>query len=147
MKFISHRGNIFDKKPELENSIHYINSALNMGYDVEIDLWYDNGFWLGHDSPQYQVDVHFLSNKKLWCHAKNLEALDKLLLLKTRCFWHETDSYTITSDGIVWAYPGSKLSKNCVCVLPETNNISITKCYGICSDFIDKYKNEYCYTI
>ena len=75
MILISHRGNINGKNIELENKPTYINNALKKGYNVEIDIWYDNGFWLGHDKPLYPIGISFLKNKKLWCHAKNIEAL------------------------------------------------------------------------
>ena len=34
-------------------------------------------------------------------------------------FWHDTDTYTLTSYNIPWIYPGKKLMKTGVCVLPE----------------------------
>jgi hypothetical protein len=49
MKFISHRGNLSGRNPESENSPSYINMALKLGYDVEVDVWYIDGKWyLGH---------------------------------------------------------------------------------------------------
>ena len=79
MILISHRGNINGKNSDRENSIEYIEEALDMGYNVEIDVWViDNKFYLGHDNPLYEVDFLFLINNKLWCHAKNLEALLKM---------------------------------------------------------------------
>ncbi len=58
MKLIAHRGNTQGPNPERENSPEYIEEALNAGYDVEVDVWYDcatEKFWLGHDEPQYDV--------------------------------------------------------------------------------------------
>ena len=76
MILISHRGNIDGKKPERENSPEYILEAIEFGYHVEVDVWYkDNQLYLGHDGPQYETDVAFLKNEKLWCHCKNSEAL------------------------------------------------------------------------
>jgi len=49
-KFISHRGNLAGPMPEFENRPDYIDNALDLGFDVEVDLWsYDNKFFLGHD--------------------------------------------------------------------------------------------------
>lgn len=145
MKLISHRGNLDGKDPYKENSINYINNALNKGFDVEIDIWYNNGFWLGHDEPIHKTDRAFLENSRLWCHAKNLAALLELSKINTRYFWHENDKYTITSDNIIWAYPGQPINEQCVCVLPEINNTKyldiIHRCYGVCSDFIMNWKN------
>ena len=138
---ISHRGNINKPIPKLENNPEYIQKALDLGYDVEIDVWYNNGFWLGHDEPQYPIGISFLKNKKFWCHAKNLEALSLMILEPDiHCFWHENDTVTLTSKGYIWAYPGKQPINNSIAVMPEINNDNITQCKGICSDYIEKYK-------
>ncbi len=144
MILISHRGNINGINKKYENNPTYIQSAINKGYNVEIDVWYKNAFFLGHDRPQFKVSQKFLENKKFWCHAKNLEALEKLQKLKTKYFWHQEDDYTLTSNGYIWTYPGKKLSKKSICVLPELNKKKLPKSIsGICSDFIERYKNLY----
>ena len=81
MILISHRGNITGPNKEMENKPEYIEKTLKMGYDVEVDVWCfgDGGYWLGHDKPQYYVDESFLRNKKLWCHAKNIQGLYSML--------------------------------------------------------------------
>ena len=38
MKLISHRGNINGKIEKFENNPNYIDTAIEQGYDVEIDL-------------------------------------------------------------------------------------------------------------
>jgi hypothetical protein len=146
MIFLSHRGNIDGQNPKKENSISYINDALNLGFNVEVDVWYDKTFWLGHDEPQYKINEAFLLNNRLWCHAKNTESLYELSKLNTIYFWHQKDDYTLVSNGILWAYPGSKLNEKCVCVLPEitTQDINLLyNSYGICSDQINYYKSYY----
>ena len=144
MIFISHRGNINGINKKYENNPTYIQLAINKGYNVEIDVWYKNAFFLGHDRPQFKVSQKFLENKKFWCHAKNLEALEKLQKLKTKYFWHQEDDYTLTSNGYIWTYPGKKLSEKSICVLPELNKKKLLKSIsGICSDFIERYKNLY----
>tara|TARA_B100000519_G_C14213418_1_gene423751 strand:+ start:363 stop:797 length:435 start_codon:yes stop_codon:yes gene_type:complete len=144
MKLISHRGNINGKKPKLENMPEYIDKALDLGYDVEIDVWYTDGFWLGHDEPQYKTDVEYLSKPGLWCHAKNNDALFELSKNADRImqyFWHQEDDFTLTSQGYLWTYPGKKLYPNSICVLPElVKHVNITNCYGICSDEIERYR-------
>ena len=59
MIFISHRGNITGPNKKSENNPEYINRALRF-FNVEIDVWYTDGFWLGHDEPQYKTDVEYL---------------------------------------------------------------------------------------
>ena len=50
MKLISHRGNIEGKENTNENHPHYIKRAMDHGYDVEIDVWFDNGWYLGQNT-------------------------------------------------------------------------------------------------
>lgn len=139
MILISHRGNI-DGKSEKENHPDYIQEALELGYDVEIDVWYTDSFYLGHDEPTYKIDENFLENNRLWCHAKNEKALEKMLSNKNiHCFWHQEDDYTITSKNFVWVYPNKKLVANSICVLPEIYNSDISGSIGICSDYIENY--------
>ena len=81
MIYIAHRGNLNGPNKQEENKLEYIIKALNEGYHVEIDVWYLEGtFFLGHDSPDYKIEEDFLKNKKFYCHAKNLNALLKLLI-------------------------------------------------------------------
>ncbi len=142
MILISHRGNTEGINPDLENSPPYIESALNSGFNVEIDVWKVEGkIFLGHDKPQHEIEVSFLKNRKLWCHAKNLEALEFMLSEgKIRCFWHQEDNVTLTNDNYIWTYPGIELKKNSICVKPEAHGIRLedipSHCSGICSDFI-----------
>jgi len=142
MFLIAHRGNIDGPNPTLENKPEYINSALSKGYHSEIDVWnINNGWYLGHDSPDYLIDESFLLQKKLWCHAKNLSALENLMKMNVVCFWHQNDNYTLTNNNFIWTYPGFTLVKNSICVMPEeVPDFKITACSGICSDFIESYK-------
>ena len=144
MIFISHRGNINEKYPDKENDPKYILQAVRKGYECEIDVWFiKDRLYLGHDEPQYEVNLMFLQNNKFWCHAKNVNALEYMLLHKIHCFWHQEDDYTITSKGIIWTYPGNKLTKNSICVMPEKcnkNTHDFNKCIGICSDKIKYFK-------
>jgi hypothetical protein len=141
MILISHRGNIDGPNEVRENSPYYIMEALAMGFDVEIDvLFVDGKFWLGHDFPQYKTDYKFLMNERLWCHAKNLDALIEMKKYAIHYFWHETDTVTLTSKNYIWAFPGKQPIKRSIAVMPEINNDSVNECLGICSDYIEKYK-------
>ncbi len=146
---ISHRGNISGPLEAFENSPQYVLKAIDLGYDVEIDVWNLGDKWyLGHDSPQYLVDLEFLENPKLWCHAKNIDALSRMISNKNiRCFWHQEDDVTLTSDNYLWTYPGKIQGTKSICVMPEKFNIKISDkiistCAGICSDFIEEFKKE-----
>jgi hypothetical protein len=136
MKIISHRGNLNGPDNNKENSKEAIIDAMNHGFDVEIDVWNKNNNWyLGHDEPTYKIDQKFLENKKLWCHAKNLNALNLMLKnKKIHCFWHQNDDYTITSKGYIWTYPKKNVTDRSVIVLISKNN-KLPKSFGICTDF------------
>lgn len=144
MFYISHRGNLIGKNKKTENKPDQIERVLKQNFHCEIDVWYiRNNFFLGHDSPQYLVQPIFLKQKKLWCHAKNIEALYELLKLKAHCFFHNIDAVTLTSKGYIWTYPGEPLTKRSIAVCPEVKssyNIEIAK--GICSDYISYIKND-----
>lgn len=148
MKFISHRGNINGSNPNKENTPSYIIYALELGYDVEIDIWFiNNGWYLGHDVPQYKITYDFLGFNNLWLHAKNGDALYHLLQDKTlNVFYHTNENWILTSQQYIWTYPNRTLYPNSICVLPEMiSNISLENlklCYGICSDSIEYYRRN-----
>ncbi len=150
---IAHRGNVTGPC-EYENHPEYLKETLNDGFDVEVDVWmnasvrnehgiyeYFTGLYLGHDKPQYKIDLYFFENPKVWAHAKNAEALD--LMLKhnkpIHCFWHQNDDYTFTSNGFLWTYPGKQLFAKSIAVHPgktsDLNHLRKT-CAGLCSDYL-----------
>jgi len=143
MILIAHRGNFKGPNKKMENNPEYILKTIQKGYHCEVDVWYDGEQWyLGHDDPRYEVELEFLKNDKLWCHAKNLQALERLLKNNIHCFWHQEDDYTITNKGVIWTYPGKALTDNSICVMPEEVNkdIDVSNCLGVCSDFIERYR-------
>jgi len=144
MKLIAHRGNINERNPQKENHPDYINEAIKLGYDAEIDVWLiDNKWYLGHDNPEYEIQYNFLLDSRFWLHAKNGEAFAQLINDNyVNTFWHTTEDWILTSKKYIWTYPNKKLFTNSICVLPELGYLGdIKKCHGICSDYIIKYKN------
>lgn len=146
--FISHRGNINGVIESDENNPVYIDLALKKGYDVEIDVWYVGGeLWLGHDKPQYNVEFRWFRDRlsNLWVHCKNVEAINYFsdCGYEINYFWHENDKVTLTSKRIIWAYPSKETITNSIAVMPEIYNPSLIGYLGICSDYIENYKNEY----
>ena len=148
MKLISHRGNINGPIEDLENNPDYLDIALSKGFDVEIDIWCNNNIlFLGHDEPKYKIDFMWLVDRldKLWVHCKNIDALMyfKKSVQPINYFWHQQDDVTITSQGFFWTFPGKQLTKNSIAVMPEIKNFyDINISYGVCSDVIEKYKND-----
>jgi len=143
MKYISHRGNLKGPDPDLENEPGYIQDALDAGFDVEIDVWYINGkFFLGHDEPVYDIGENFLKDKRVWCHAKNPEALEAMLKADIHCFWHENDERTLTSRGFVWTYPYKALVNGSVVVIldKELNYEYVSRAVAVCGDYVQSWR-------
>ena len=138
---IAHRGNI-NGRTDLENKPEYILNALSKGYDVEIDIWFTDSLYLGHDEPQYKIEYEFLLQSGLWIHCKNIKALNYLKDNNNakNYFYHNVDDVTLTSKGLFWTYPGKELTKYSIAVMPEIEyffNLEI--CLGVCSDYIINY--------
>ena len=135
---------MFGKDDGPANHPSTIERALWHNFDVELDVWYLEGWWLGHDKPEYKVDMDFLDNRRFWIHCKNISAMTYLQPTKLNYFWHEEDSYTLTSHGYIWAYPDEMAiaGGNTIAVKPEINNTDVNLFSGICSDNIMKYYYE-----
>jgi hypothetical protein len=146
MIFIAHRGNINGPIKELENDPYYITDALNRGFHVEVDVRVQNGiFALGHDEPQYIIDRSFLKDDRIWCHAKNVEAIDELINLGVHWFWHDSDDCTLTSRGWVWTHPKAKLSTlMSIRVDPNVRDRDALEKHaaGVCSDYVADLRNS-----
>ena len=151
MKLIAHRGNISGPNEELENKVDYIEEAINQGYDVEVDLRLKNkSLFLGHDYPQYQVDLNWLIKRKnnLWIHCKDLESICYLRKIDAfhslNYFGHDNDDYVLTSQNFLFCKPTKKLNNHCVLVMPELYNYEVLneKCYGILTDYPKIYLNK-----
>lgn len=137
MKLISHRGNTKGRSGSSENTIKYIQKALDKGLDVEIDAWDAGGIYLGHDKPEHKCPMSFLvsNSDKLWIHCKNLTALQMLNGIPSlNIFWHEQDDFTLTSKGFIWTYPDKEVCSDSVIVVDDATKYNGKKCYGLCSD-------------
>lgn len=142
MLIISHRGNLEGENESTENSPSQIETAINFGYDVEIDLWLiDNDFMLGHDKPEHPISLDWLvSNEKfLWVHCKNFEAIDYLSKNKINLnyFFHDSDDLTLTSRNFMWIYPKKIYSNNSIIVCKdddEFKNYLKKPPLGVCTD-------------
>jgi hypothetical protein len=144
MIVIAHRGLINGPDEDLENKPETIDLALEVCGYAEVDLRVNDGsLWFGHDEPQYEVDVEWLFKRreKLWIHCKDLDALSVMYGhgRKFHYFWHEEDTVTLTSEGFIWAYPGNQPIWNSIAVMPEIHDDDLSKCMGVCTDYVLKY--------
>jgi len=149
-RLIAHRGNIHGSIPSRENTINYIEEALDKGFDVEVDVWLlGEKFYLGHNAPSNEeITLEIMKDHRVWCHAKDIYTLSKLMRFHdVNCFFHDKDDVTLTSHGQLWTYPGKLLTPLSIDVLPErfiTNLYDIgkweynIKVFGVCSDYVGK---------
>jgi len=147
MILISHRGNTNGKQSELENMPEYIDNAIKLGYDVEVDIRFKSSkFYLGHDNSKCGISLDWLKHRssKLWLHCKNMQAIEQLSIMSIyNYFWHDSDAVTITSRGYIWMSSKIKPLKNSIAVIPELTDYNLKECAGICSDNIEVYNERY----
>lgn len=149
MRIIAHRGLLEGPDKALENHPLQIQKALDMGFDVEIDIRFDKGRWyLGHDNMDHEIAPSWLKTPNLWIHCKNVSAFYNLKRFRDdgiNFFYHDTDLVILTSKGDVWTYFGPPETKDtqAVCVLPEVNYdwdeigkmVNSGQWLGICTDW------------
>ena len=145
MILISHRGNINTVNLERENTKSYIQEAIDLGYDVEIDVRYADGkFWLGHDEPDYEVELEWLLERKnnLWIHCKNFLSLARLINTNLIIFYHQDENHTIIGNTkAIWSHDIDDANHQSIIPLIDIDSVNSfknfnQKYYGICSDFI-----------
>ena len=129
--------------PKRENEPFYIVESLEKWFYVDIDVWYKKGhFYLGHDEPQYKVKIEFLQNRKLWCHAKNIDAFYHMVDdEKIHCFSHDKDEVALTSKGYFWSLSNTKITDKSISVMPSDYLDLPKNIAGVCSDNIGYYRD------
>lgn len=142
---IAHRGNTNGPNEELENSPQHLYSALDKGFDIEVDVWIVDGqMYFGHDKPQHGpvkfstlVDIA----EHAWFHCKNFDALNFFASnnYQFKFFWHQDDDFTITSNGYIWSLPSKSYGPNSIVVdSPLEGGPYPDDLAGICSDWVDE---------
>lgn len=152
MKIISHRGNISGPEPARENSPDFLDEAIALGFDVEVDVRSIEGeTYLGHDGPDHRVDWQWLANRRdqLWIHCKNLEAARLLstFTVGLRCFCSESDPFCFMTEGYLWLNDVEVEPKdNCIVPLLNIDDIKryrfMGKPWGVCTDYPIELKHE-----
>ena len=145
IRIISHRGNLSGPDLSRENKEVAISECILLGLDVEIDIWLTNKeFYLGHDQGENLTSENFLikNSEFLWVHCKNTEAFEVAIELNLNAFMHTIEPYVITTKGYYWAFPGMPpLPRETIACMPELSEMkNLDKFYGVCTDFVDKYR-------
>ena len=87
-----------------------------------------------------EENVQHIYKNKL---EKEFNTFEALVACGINCFWHESDKYTLTSQGWIWAYPGQPGGRYSIAVHPEKlSDEEVKKFAGVCSDYVDNYNKE-----
>ncbi len=148
MILISHRGNIDSVIKNKENTLPYIDNAISLGYDVEIDLRrIDQNLYLGHDKPEQKVDYDWLfeRRKNLWIHVKDINSFNFCLDTPLTYFFHEKERHTLISNNLIWSHDLSEATEKSIIPLinlkiDKNEAKKYKKVAGICSDYISHYR-------
>lgn len=146
---ISHRGNIKGPNMDRENRPSYIDAALQLGYDVEVDIrLIDNEFWLGHDTPDYKISQTWIMKRKnnIWFHCKDLYSAQKFIEMdcEIKFFCHSSDSFVLTSTNHIWVHD-LDLNLNNTCIVPLLEDTTIEgfkekNVHAVCLDNISLFE-------
>ena len=155
VRLIAHRGNTKGSLPKRENTVAYIEEAIESGFDVEIDIRANElkgiekqmsispyKYILGHDEGETEVSYEWLLSHydKLWIHCKDLLSLRALYGSPLNYFWHQEDDFTLTSKNIIWTYPLKNVTDKSVIVCFTPEEASFWKgekaILGICCDWV-----------
>ena len=145
----SHRGNMMGAyHPNDENKFNSIRDAIKYKFNVEIDIWQiGTKYFLGHDAPDYLITLEYLEQlkEKTLFHAKNLQALESLLIGGYHVFWHQNDDFALTSRNFIVTYPGQPLTYRSIVMQPEKYTVAALKgVYAICTDYPLRWKEVLC---
>jgi hypothetical protein len=157
IRLIAHRGNTSGSLPERENTVSYIEEAIDKGFDVEIDVRaierkklerraYISPYTyiLGHDNGETEVAYEWLllHSDRLWVHCKDLTSLRALYESPLNYFWHQEDDFTLTSKNIIWTYPLKNITDKSVIVCFTQEEAEFwneeSEIFGICCDWVEE---------
>lgn len=154
MYLIAHRGNVNGPNPDRENTVPYLQEALDAGYNIEVDVWLvntatpgsldENTLFLGHDHPLHEVGLSFFRDSRVWAHCKTPETYQFLSKFPdVNCFEHNNEPWVITSQGYAWFHRDHSKWYNKV---TPKSGIFLDPCdygdrqvLGICGDYIGKF--------
>jgi hypothetical protein len=153
MIIVSHRGNLDGPDLTQENSPAYIDKAIRVGFDVEIDLrCIDNELYLGHDYPNHHINLSWLYDRRdrLWIHCKDLRAASIINECGAfRFFCHVSDPFSLIHPYYLWVHDISLITDYTSCIVPLISMDDINsfkhkdRVAGICTDYTNKLKGIY----
>jgi HAD superfamily hydrolase (TIGR01509 family) len=148
---ISRRGNLEGANPEKENTPAYVQHALNLSFDVQVDVWSgkDGGWYLGNDGPKHKVDLTFLQSKGLWLRCGDVQTFQLVTsLITVKAFVGQPDSKSmlLTTSGHCWTgTAGQELVETSILaygVAPDEVYELEEKVFGLCQDDVLVLRNS-----
>ena len=84
MKYISIRGNTSNTGSACceENTPPYIDKAIEEGFDVMVDVWFDleaHAWFAGGESPTHNIQLNYLKHPNIICNAKTVDTFNKIM--------------------------------------------------------------------
>lgn len=135
---ISNRGNIDGCRPELENTLPYVQKALKEGWHVCVDVFFHCGaFILPFDGGFHVAPPALLSKQRVWCRAHDADTMDALCNITAHCFLNSDSFMSLTSSQFIWTNPPHRLVARSIAMLPETTGpdwLDSAEPAGLCSN-------------
>ncbi len=112
--------------------------------EMSNDEMKEGQLYLGHDHPQYRVELSWLLERKdkLWVHTKDFESLDFLIETGLRIFFHEQERQTIINNtNLIWSHDLESANSKSIIPLLDLQSINeygyiAQDVYGVCSDYL-----------
>ena len=145
MLLISNKGNIEGENIDLENTPDYIESAINQGYNVKIDLKYEKDkLYLGENTSDVEVEWSWLLkwSDYLWINCRDTKTLSFFLEngKSFNFFYNVLDTVSMTSKGFAWSvenpYPKGTI------VYDIDNDLNPIDVLGVCSNWVSKWSKQ-----
>lgn len=138
---IAHLGNLSGANPDCENSLPYLQAALNQGYHVCCNVVFRGAFLLPVATGFESVSASFLARPRVWCRTGDAVTLDALCGIGAHVVPAATPT-ALTSAQFVWSFPDVPLTPRSIAVFPELARADWLLAFehaGICSDEISRY--------
>lgn len=140
---ISHLGNTDGRRPELENTLAYVQKALKEGWHVCVDvIFHCDSFLLPFDGGFNVAPPALLSKQRMWCRAHDADTIDALCNINAHCFLNSENFMSLTSAQFIWTLPPHMLVPRAIAMLPETAEtgwLENSEPAGLCSNAPRRY--------
>jgi hypothetical protein len=140
---ISHLGNLNGRQETHENTLAYVQRAMQLGWHVCIDVVQRGGrFLLPHAQGFDGAPPAFFSHQRVWCRAADPVTLDALCRINAHTVPATTAPFTLTSVQFLWTLPPHELTDRAIAAFPEFADsawLADSDPAGICTNYPETY--------